>query len=107
MKQEQKTELARLAEEIAGLRAEVAEVREQGRVTLELLRVILELVRPKDNRGGPTLDELLATMIVQLRELTTIARAIQAAVGRLEQRSGPNGAATTIGRSGLSRQTSP
>ncbi|MBV8590656.1 MAG: hypothetical protein JO212_11490 [Acetobacteraceae bacterium] len=69
MKQEQKTELTRLAEEIAGLRAEVAEVREQGRLTLELVRVILELVRPKDNRGGPALDELLATMIAQLREL--------------------------------------
>lgn len=98
MKQEQKTELARLGEEIAGLRAEVAEVREQGRLTLELVRVILELVSPKDNRGGPTLDELLATMIVQLRELTTIARAIQAAVARLEQRSGANGITTTIGQ---------
>jgi hypothetical protein len=104
MKQQPKTEFARLAEETAGLRAEVAEVREQGRLTLELVRVILELVRPKDNRGGPTLDELLATMIVQLRELTTIARATQAAIARLEQRSGPNGAATTIGRPGLSGQ---
>lgn len=54
-------------------------------------------MRPKDNRGGPTLDKLLATMIVQLRELTTIARAIQAAVARLEQRSGPSGAARARG----------
>jgi len=98
MKPEPKTELAHLAEEITDLRTQLGEVQEQGRLTLELVRAIIELLLPKGDRSGPSLDELLATLIVQLRELTTIARATQVAVGRLEQRAGPNGIATSTVR---------
>jgi len=98
MKPEPKTELAHLAEEITDLRTQLGEVQEQGRLTLELVRAIIELLLPKGDRSGPSLDELLATLIVQLRELTTIARTIQAAVGRLEQRAGPNGIAPSTVR---------
>jgi hypothetical protein len=100
MKHEHKTELAHLAAEITDLRTQLGDVQEQGRLTLELVRAIVELLMPKGDRSGPSLDELLATLIVQLRELTTIARATQAAVGRLEQRVGPNGVAAPLGRAG-------
>ena len=107
MKPEPKTELAHLAEEITDLRAQLGEVQEQGRLTLELVRAIIELLLPKGDRSGPSLDELLATLIVQLRELTTIARTIQAAVGRLEQRAGPNGIAASTVRVGRPDDTQP
>jgi len=107
MKPEPKTELAHLAEEITDLRTQLGEVQEQGRLTLELVRAIIELLLPKGDRSGPLLDELLAALIVQLRELTTIARATQAAVGRLEQRAGPNGIPTSTVRVGRPDDTQP
>jgi hypothetical protein len=100
VKQEPKAGLAHLIDEVTGLQADVAEIKQQGRLTLELVRVIAELVIPKGDRSESSLDKLLATMIVQLRELTLIVRETQAVVSRLEQRSGPNGIATPIDRGG-------
>lgn len=105
MKQESKTGLAQLIHEVTRLQADVAEIKEQGRLTLELVRVIAELVIPKGDRSEPSLDKLLATMIVQLRELTIIAREMQAGVSRLEKHSGLNGVATPIGRTGPPGET--
>ncbi len=101
MKPRDTTELTLLGETITHLQVQLTEVHEQGRLTLELVRATVELLMPKGDRSGPSLDELLATLIMQLRELTSIARATQAAVGRLEQRAaGLNGAGATIGQVG-------
>ncbi len=101
MKPRDAAELSQLTETITNVQAQLGEVQEQGRLTLELVRAIVELLVPKGDRSGPSLDELLATLIMQLRELTSIARATQAAVGRLEQRAaGSNGTGATIGQAG-------
>ena len=56
-------------------------IEEQGRQTLELVRALIGMLMPKDGaREGPTLEELLATLIMQQREMIAVERGIQSAV---------------------------
>lgn len=51
---------------------------EQGRQTLELLRALVALLTPKEGgREGPSLEELLTTIIMQGREQIGILKTIQ------------------------------
>lgn len=79
-------------------------IRDQTGQTLELLRTLISLVLPElGGREGPPLEDLIATLIVQQREILTIARRTQADVRALGDRlsssespdghTAPNGAA--------------
>jgi hypothetical protein len=78
------------------IRATLATIRDQTGQTLELLRTLVSLIVPElGDREGPRLEELLAKLIVQQREILTIARRTQAdvrAIGdRLSERDDRNG----------------
>jgi len=61
-------------------------IEEQGRQTLELVRALIELLMPKEGtREGPSLEELLATLIMQQRELITLQKAILAGINHLPE----------------------
>ena len=63
------------------LRPSLVRIEEQGRQTLELVRALIGMLMPKDGaREGPTLEELLATLIMQQREMIGLERGIQSAV---------------------------
>jgi hypothetical protein len=94
--------------EIAGqdIRETLATIQNQTRQTLELLRMLITLIVPElGGREGPALEELIARLIVQQREILMIARRTQAdvrALGDRRQRAdevdrsghtAPNGAA--------------
>ncbi len=57
--------------------------------THETVRAIVRLLLPKGDREGPGLEDLLATMVVQLRETLTIVRQVQADVRGIADRTGP------------------
>ena len=59
-------------------RALLVAIEEQGRQTLELLRALVALLTPKEgSREGPSLEELLTTIIMQGREQIGILKTIQ------------------------------
>ena len=63
------------------IREILATVQDQGRQTLELLRTLIGLIVPiVGDREGPPLEDLIATLVAQNRDLLTIARRIQADV---------------------------
>ena len=63
------------------IRQALATIQEQSRQTLELLRTLVGLIVPiVGDREGPPLEDLIATLVAQNRDLLTIARRIQADV---------------------------
>ena len=63
------------------IRETLATIQDQSRQTLELLRTLIGLIVPiVGDREGPPLEELIATLVAQNRDLLTIARRIQADV---------------------------
>jgi len=59
-------------------RALLVAIEEQGRQTLELLRALVALLTPKEGgREGPSLEDLLTTIIMQGREQIGILKTIQ------------------------------
>lgn len=80
---------------------------EQGRQTLELVRALVNLLTPKEgDRDGPTLEDLLSTLIMQARETIAIVKAIQQDLGLLLDATpvaAGEGTATHAGRKQVSR----
>jgi hypothetical protein len=69
------------ADDHDGVRAILTTIENQTRQTLELLRTLIGLVVPMvDDRDGPPLEDLIATLVAQNRDLLTVARRIQADV---------------------------
>ena len=69
------------------IREILATVQDQGRQTLELLRTLINLiVGIVGDREGPPLEDLIATLVAQNRDLLTIARHIQADVRAIGDR---------------------
>ena len=69
------------------IRETLATIQEQGRQTLELLRTLIGLILPiVGDREGPPLEDLIATLVAQNRDLLTIARRIQADVRAIGDR---------------------
>ena len=67
--------------------ATLATIKEQTRETLELLRSLLTLlVQQHSLREGPPLEDLIATLIVQQRQILTIAQHTQADLRSLGDR---------------------
>jgi len=71
----------------AGEQTAIAErleaIEEQVRLTFELLKTLVGLLVPKGERDGPSLEDLIAALIAQQRDLLTIARATRSEVRRL------------------------
>ena len=89
------------------IRESLATIQDQARETLELLRSLISLlVEQHGLREGPPLEDLIATLIVQQRQILTIAQHTQADVHVLadhlagceradrEGRTAPNGRAS-------------
>ena len=69
------------------IRETLATIQDQGRQTLELLRTLINLiVGIVGDREGPPLEDLIATLVAQNRDLLTIARRIQADVRAIGDR---------------------
>jgi hypothetical protein len=69
------------------IRETLATIQDQTGQTLELLRTLISLILPElGGREGPPLEELITRLIVQQREILTIARRIQADVRALGDR---------------------
>ena len=69
------------------IREILATIQEQSRQTLELLRTLIGLILPiVGDREGPPLEDLIATLVAQNRDLLTIARRIQADVRAIGDR---------------------
>jgi hypothetical protein len=69
------------------IREILATIQDQGRQTLELLRTLISLIVPiVGDREGPPLEDLIATLVAQNRDLLTIARRIHADVRAIGDR---------------------
>jgi hypothetical protein len=68
------------------IRDALGAIQEQGRLTLELVRTVLGLLLPKEGgREGPSLEELLAAIMGQQRDIIAIGKTTQADLIRLGQ----------------------
>ena len=79
-------------------RGTLATIEDQTRQTLELLRTLINLILPiVGDREGPRLEDLIATLVAQNRDVLMIARRIQADVRAISDRlpagvgANPNG----------------
>jgi hypothetical protein len=69
-------------------------IREQTRETLELVRSLVALLLPKDNGDGPKLEDLMAALVAQQRDILVAIRQVQADILVLLDRSEPGGSGT-------------
>ena len=67
-------------------------IREQTRETLELVRNLVGLLLPKDDGEGPKLEDLIAALIAQQRDILVATRQIQSDIQALLKRTGEDGA---------------
>jgi hypothetical protein len=85
------------------IRETLATIQEQSRQTLELLRTLIGLILPiVGDREGPPLEDLIATLVAQNRDLLTIARRIQADVRAIGDRLPAGVGAEANGQAGES-----
>ena len=69
------------------IREILATIQEQSRQTLELLRTLIGFIVPiVGDREGPPLEDLIATLVAQNRDLLTIARRIHTEVRAIGDR---------------------
>jgi hypothetical protein len=67
-------------------REALAIIRDQTRQTLELVKALVELLLAKEGgREGPTLEELLAVLIAQQRDILTGVRHLQTNISAIAQ----------------------
>jgi hypothetical protein len=86
-----------------GIRETLATIQEQSQQTLKLLRTLIGLILPiVGDREGPPLEDLIATLVAQNRDLLTIARRIQTDVRAIGDRlpAGASPAQSGHGESG-------
>lgn len=75
-----------------GDRETLAIIRDQTRQTLELVKALVELLLAKEGgREGPTLEELLAVLIAQQRDILTGVRHLQTDISAIAQHVLPPG----------------
>lgn len=81
-----KTEGRTEAETQGADRETLAIIRDQTRQTLELVKALVELLLAKEGgREGPTLEELLAALIAQQRDILTGVRHLQTDISAIAQ----------------------
>jgi len=66
-------------------------IREQTREILELVRNLVGLLLPKDDGEGPKLEDLIAALIAQQRDILVATRQIQSDIQALVSRSRESG----------------
>jgi hypothetical protein len=62
------------------LAADIAVLREESREQLELLRTLVRLLLPKADDDGPKLEDLIAALVSQQRDILTAIRQVQSDV---------------------------
>ena len=68
---------------------DLAIIREQTRESLELLRSLVAMMLPKQaDRDGPTLEDLIAALVAQQRDILVSIRRVEAELGGLSDRLG-------------------
>ena len=73
-------------------RETLAIIRDQTRQTLELVKALVELLLAKEGgREGPTLEDLLAVLIAQQRDILTAVRHLQTDISAIAQHVLPPG----------------
>ena len=88
------------------IRETLATILEQSRQTLDLLRTLIGLIVPiVGDREGPPLEDLIATLVAQNRDLLTIARRIQADVRAIGDRLSTGASLEQNGHAESSRAT--
>ena len=81
-----------------GNRETLAIIRDQTRQTLELVKALVELLLAEEGgREGPTLEELLAVLIAQQRDILTGVRHLQTNISAIAQHVLPPGEARLNG----------
>ena len=60
----------------SGAESDLAIIREQTREGLELLRALVGLLMNKPERDGPTLEDLIAALLAQQRDMLILLRQI-------------------------------
>jgi DNA-directed RNA polymerase sigma subunit (sigma70/sigma32) len=63
-------------------------IREQTREILELVRNLVGLLLPKDDGEGPKLEDLIAALIAQQRDILVSTRQIQSDIQALLKKDG-------------------
>jgi hypothetical protein len=66
---------------------DIAILREESRDQLELLRSLVRLLLPKADDGGPKLEDLIAALVAQQRDIIVAIRQLQSDVQALLERS--------------------
>jgi len=79
------------SEEESTVAEDLVAIREQTREILELVRSLVSLLLPKDSGDGPKLEDLIAALVAQQRDMLIAIRQIQADLLVLLERSGGNG----------------
>lgn len=78
--------LADQAEEISDIAELLTAIHEQGRQTYDLVRALVALLTPAEGgREGPTLEELLAKIMAQQKEIIALGRQNQNAITSMGQ----------------------
>ncbi|MDE1905046.1 MAG: hypothetical protein KGH75_01165 [Rhodospirillales bacterium] len=76
----------------------LAILREESREQLELLRTLVRLLLPKADDDGPKLEDLIAALVAQQRDILLAIRQVQSDVIALhEQREGVGGDSSETG----------
>lgn len=87
MTHEQLPETVLPEEDEAAIPEMLRSIEEQGRQTLELVRTLVALLLPKEGgREGPSLEDLLAAMLAQQRDLVATVRTIRTDVRAIDDR---------------------
>ena len=85
----------------AGEQTAIAErleaIEEQGRLTVELLRTMLGLLMPNEDRDGPSLEDMVASLIAMQRDLLAISKGTRSDIKHLGETL-PSTVADAVGK---------
>jgi hypothetical protein len=90
---------------------DLAILREESREQLELLRTLVRLLLPKGDDDGPKLEDLLAAVVAQLRDILIAIRQVQSDVvavhERLDDERSHDGKASHVNGNGSANGAAP
>ena len=90
---------------------DIAVLREESREQLELLRTLVRLLLPKGDDDGPKLEDLIAALVAQQRDILLAIRQVQsdveAVIERLDDDRPHNGEASHVNGNGSGNGAAP
>ncbi|MCB8883060.1 hypothetical protein ACELLULO517_22620 [Acidisoma cellulosilytica] len=90
---------------------DIAVLREESREQLELLRTLVRLLLPKADDDGPKLEDLLAALIAQQRDILLAIRQVQsdieAVLERLDDDPSHDGGSSHVNGNGSANGAAP